>query len=158
MSFSIPTLRAYRIVSGASPYDYQPFCAKYNTSSYGIKIDGSSTILSDYFTSCTVTFEYSFFEEVLNLNPTASLTYNIYGNGPQCNELGPYTGTVNGSTSVVLNYPGGCRDDLIDVTVELIFNAPSSTWWNDFCCTPFGLCSWSNTDPITAIVTFSLNE
>ena len=157
MSFSIPTLRAYRIITGGSEFNYQPFCAKYSTSSNGIKIDGSATILSDYYSSCTVTFEYSSFEEVLNLNPSATLTYNIYGNGPSCNALGPYTGTVTGSTSVVLNYPGGCKDDYVDVTVELIFNPPSSNWWHEICCTPFGLCTWNYTDPITFFVNFSLN-
>jgi hypothetical protein len=167
MSFSIPTLRAYRINTGGAGYDYSTYCSTLNSISVGCPYWGADILINGYNYACNniaditggianITYTInSVLQQFMADNPDVTVTYQ---NHMEC-EDGPanvydsaVTNFTNGATAVLTR---NCSSGFALVTITLKISTPTNRQlFYDSCCVPYGLIC----DPITQLqVIFSFN-
>ncbi len=170
MSFSIPTLRAYRIITGGAGYDYSAYCAALNSGTAGCPYWGADVLLNGGSYTCganpnilggsvTVTYTISStLQQFLSDNPDVIVTYQNHmecDSGPANIYDSAVTSFTNG-TNVVLTR--NCSSNYTAlVTITLKISTPTNRQlFYDSCCVPYGLICGPITQ-LQASISFNLN-
>jgi hypothetical protein len=168
MSFSIPTLRAYRIITGGAGYDYSAYCAALNSGSSGCPYWGADILINGNSYTCnnisnitggsaTITYTInSTLQQFMIDNPDVTVTYQ---NHMEC-EDGPanvydsaVTSFTNGATAVLTR---NCSTGDALVTITLVMSTPTNReLFYETCCVPYSYPCGSITS-LTVYLYFNL--
>jgi hypothetical protein len=170
MSFSIPTLRAYRIITGGAGYDYSTYCSTLNSGTAGCPYWGADILINGNSYACanitpditggsaTITYTInSTLQQFMIDNPDVTVTYQ---NHMEC-EDGPanvydsaVTSFTNGATAVLTR---NCSSGPALVTITLTISTPTNRQlFYDSCCVPYGLICGPITQ-LQAVFSFNLD-
>jgi hypothetical protein len=152
MSFSIPTLRAYRIITGGAGYDYSAYCAALNSGTAGCPYWGADVLLNGGSYTCganpnisgesvTVTYTISStLQQFLSDNPDVTITYqnHMECENPPANVYdSAVTSFTNGATAVLTR---NCSSGPALVTITLLLSSPTNReLFYDTCCVPYAV-------------------
>ena len=168
MSFSIPTLRAYRIITGTAGYDYSTYCTTLNSGTAGCPYWGADILINGNSYACgnispitggsaTITYTInSTLQQFMTDNPDVTVTYQ---NHMECENPPAYvydsavTSFTNGATAVLTR---NCSTGDALVTIELTISTPTNReLFYETCCVPYSYPCGSITS-LTAYFSFNL--
>lgn len=168
MSFSIPTLRAYRIITGTAGYDYSAYCGALNSGSMGCPYWGADVLLNGGSYACninpdisggSVTVTYTINSDLQQFmidNPDVTVTYqnHMECENPPANVYdSAVTAFTNGATAVLTR---NCSSGPALVTITLTISTPTNRQlFYNTCCVPYSYACGSITQ-LQAIINFSL--
>jgi hypothetical protein len=169
MSFSIPTLRAYRIITGGAGYDYSAYCAALNSGSMGCAFWGADILINGSNYACNniaditggvanITYTInSTLQQFMADNPDVTVTYQNHmecENGPANVYDSAVTNFTNGATAVLTR---NCSSGFALVTITLTISTPTNRQlFYNTCCVPYSYACGSITQ-LQAIFSFNLD-
>lgn len=168
MSFSIPTLRAYRIITGTAGYDYSAYCGALNSGTAGCPYWGADILINGNSYTCgmisnitggsaTITYTIdSVLQQFMTDNPDVTVTYqnHMECENPPANVYdSAVTSFTNGATAVLTR---NCSTGDALVTITLVMSTPTNReLFYETCCVPYSYPCGSITS-LTVYLSFNL--